>query len=479
MLSRRSFLRASVVGALHQAAGLGPLAGAALVRQPAPTRANVIWLFGDQHRGQALGANGDPNVHTPNMDNLASLGVNFTRATSGFPLCCPFRGSLLTGRYPHHCVPGHEYPLPEEQKTIAHVFNEAGYHTAYFGKWHLDGFHEKDGRAAMHIVPPHRRGGFQTWVGYENNNSQWDCWVHGGEGKDAFHYRLPGYETDALTDLFIEYIKERGRLARSGKGQPFFAVLSVQPPHDPYVAPAEYMRRYNGGQLVLRPNVPCVASVQQTARRDLAGYYAMIENWDANIGRILRALDEAGLLFNTHIMIFSDHGDMHGSHGMYRKTNPFEESIRIPMIIAGERMRYDGRLTGDTPVLISAVDIAPTTLGLCGLPVPDWMEGQDFSGYRLHGRPRPRPDSVYLQCVVPTGHPHSINKPYRGIVTDDGWKYVCFENVSWLMFNLNEDPYELVNLAHNNRYRAERRKLIERLKQWVHETGDRFAVPDD
>jgi len=153
---------------------------------------NVIWILGDQHRAQALSCNGDPNVNTPNIDRLAAEGVNFRRAVSGFPLCCPFRGSMLTSRYPHHCVPGHEYPMPDGQPTIAHVFDAHGYDTAYFGKWHLDGFHESEGRAAFHIVPPARRGGFKTWIGYENNNSPWDCWVHGGEGASAFHRRLHG-----------------------------------------------------------------------------------------------------------------------------------------------------------------------------------------------------------------------------------------------------------------------------------------------
>jgi arylsulfatase A-like enzyme len=110
------------------------------------------------------------------------------------------------------------------------------------------------------------------------------------------------------------------------------------------------------------------------------------------------------------------------------------------------------------------------------------MEGKDLSAFRLRRENPPEPslpDSAYLQSVIPTGHNDSINKPYRGLVTRDGWKYVCFENTSWLLFNLNEDPYEQVNLAHNNRFRAERRKLIARLKQWVADTGDRFAVPDD
>lgn len=473
-MNRRTFLQASAAGTVTAAVG------GMSFQQPVDGRPNLIWIFGDQHRGQALGANGDPNARTPNLDTMAVNGVNFTAAVSGFPLCCPFRGSLLTSRYPHHCVPGHEYPLPEGQETLAKPFRDAGYHTAYFGKWHLAGWHERDGRAAMHITRPDRRGGFQTWVGYDNNNSQWDCWVHGGKGKDAFHYRLPGYETDALSNLLIDYIKERGAEAKAGRGRPFFAVLSVQPPHNPYVAPASFMRRYNAGRLELRPNVPRVERIEQTARRDLAGYYAMVENLDWNIGRIREALDAQGMSFNTHILFFSDHGDMHGSHGMFRKTNPYEESMRIPLLISGEVPTYEGRAIGRFDVPLNHVDIAPTTLGLCGVPKPAWMEGTDFSWYRLRQNPRPsEPDSAYLQCVVPTGHGDSINKPYRGLVTRDGWKYACFANTSWMMFNLNEDPYEKVNLAHNNRYRAERKKLIGRLRQWVADTGDEFSVPED
>ncbi|MEZ5354095.1 MAG: sulfatase [Bryobacteraceae bacterium] len=456
------------------------LAGASLqTRAPGGgSRPNVIWLFADQHRAQALSCNGDPNVSTPNIDNLSSLGVNFTRAVSSFPLCCPFRGSVLTSRWAHHCVVGHEYALPEGQPTIAKPFHDAGYHTAYFGKWHLAGHKEATGRGAFHITDPDKRGGFEHWVGYENNNSQWDSWVHGGRGRDAFHYRLPGYETDELTNLLIKYVGERGEEAKAGRAKPFFAVLSVQPPHDPYVAPPDYMHRFNPNRLEMRPNVPGSPEVQSTARRELAGYYAMIENWDHNIGRVRESLDKAGLGFNTHLVVFSDHGDMHGSHGMYRKTNPFEESVRVPFILAGEEPRYNNRANSRPDAVLTTVDIAPTTLGLCGIDKPSWMEGYDYSHLRLTQRKAagPAPDSAFLQNVVPTGHAHSINKPYRGIVTRDGWKYVSFAGMPWLLYNLNEDPYEQANLAHNNRYRAERRKLAARLRQWVADTGDRFEV---
>jgi arylsulfatase A-like enzyme len=365
---------------------------------------NVIWIFGDQHRAQALGCMGDPNVYTPHIDRLAAEGVTFTAAVAGCPLCCPFRGSLLTGRYPHRCIPGHEDPLPDGMPTVASAFKEAGYRTAYFGKWHVDGFHEREGRAAMHIVPPHRRGDFDEWTGYENNNSQWDCWVHGGEGDGAFHYRLPAYETDALTDLFIGYLKERGREAAQGQGKSFFAVLSVQPPHNPYVAPAAWMTRHTPGGVQLRPNVPPVGWVVEQARRELAGYYAMIENLDGNLGRIRDALAEAGLADSTHIVFFSDHGDLHGSHGQFRKTAPWEEALRVPFIIGGGVPFY-GVKDGRHPVPVNHVDIAPTTLGLCGIPKSEWMAGTDYSGYRLRGKTvENEPDSAFLQLVAPTGH---------------------------------------------------------------------------
>ncbi|HKJ90043.1 MAG TPA: sulfatase-like hydrolase/transferase, partial [Oceanipulchritudo sp.] len=163
---------------------------------PAP---NIIWIFGDQHRGCSTGFAGDPNLHTPNLDRFATEGTVFRNAVAGTPLCCPFRGSLLTGRYPHHCVPGHRDPMPEGMPTVADAFNAAGYETAWFGKWHVDGWQGGNGmRPAFHTVPRSRRGGFKQWIGYENNLAPFDCWVHGHDrsGKELTHERLGDYETD-------------------------------------------------------------------------------------------------------------------------------------------------------------------------------------------------------------------------------------------------------------------------------------------
>lgn len=452
-----------------------------VIQMSTQEKSNVIWIIADQLPAHALGCNGNPNVNTPNIDRLALTGINFTNATAGYPLCCPFRGSMLTSKYPHHCVNRHEGQLNPEQETIAHVFNEQGYDTAYFGKWHLDGFPEWLGRATMHIIPPERRGGFKMWMAYENNNSQWDTWVHGERAGENVHYRLPGYETDELTTLLINYIKKRTP-APSKKGEahePFFAVLSVQPPHNPYIAPAKFMKRFNPSQIHLRENVPSVPEIQEKARKDLAGAYAMIENLDWNIGRILDTLSSSNILHNTHVIVFSDHGDMHGSHGYFKKTTPYSESINIPLIISGEKpMGYDMRGVGTVQVPFNHVDIAPTTLGLCGIEKPEWMEGTDYSRYRIRTRKKDdEPDSAYLQYIVPTGHRNCVDKPWRGIVTRDGWKYACFSNGEWLMFNLEDDPFEQVNLAHQSQHVHKKHQLHERLERWMVDTGDDFPLP--
>jgi len=439
-------------------------------------RRNVIWILGDQHRAQALSCNGDPNLNTPNLDRMAVEGQNFAAAVSGAPLCCPFRGSLLTSRYPHECVPGHEYRLPRELPTIAHALKEQGYQTAWFGKWHLAGHKEAQGRAAFYTVPREDRGGFDRWIGYDNNNAQWDCWVHGHTDKEEVaRYRLPGYETDCLTDMLLNYIREQQDQRSRGDAKPFFAALSVQPPHDPYVAPPEYMARHNPQALQLRPNVPAIPRVEAQARRNLAGACAMIENLDWNVGRVMRALAEAGLQDETLIVFFSDHGDMHGSHGTFGKLSPWEESVRIPFLIWGGPSYCFRR--GRVPYVINHVDIAPTTLGLCGLNPPSWMDGTDYAwSFDPQRAKTDAPDSALIQSVVPTGHGNSIDRPWRAVVTQDGWKYAVLEGQPWLLFNLNEDPYELANLAFNPSFRNERKRLHDRLAAWLTRTRDPFKL---
>ena len=351
---------------------------------------------------------------------------------------------------------------------MAHAFNDAGYRTGYFGKWHVDGQENRaeDVRPAFHHVRRERRGGFDTWIGYENNNAQFDCWVHGHDrsGDEVDLYRLGGYETDKLTDLLLD------DLDGQDSTKPFFSVLAFQPPHSPYVAPQEYLDRYDPADVQLRANVPPVDRVTEQSRESLTGYYGMIENLDWNLGRVLDKVEKLGLAHSTYVIYFSDHGDMHGSQGRILKCVPFEESIRIPFVISGPGTGEQAPEVSrrESAGLINHVDIGPTSLGICGIDRPEWMVETDYSGCYVEHRDAPDslPDSAYLQLVDPGykyGFASDRERPWRGVVTNDGWKYAVFEGVPWLMYNLNEDPFEMANLAMDGRFRAERKRLQDRL----------------
>lgn len=401
---------------------------------------------------------------------MAANGISFPNAVSGNPWCCPFRGALFTSLYPHKSVWKTPQQLDPALPLVTDCFNSAGYHTAFFGKWHLDGHN------SMTFVPRQRRGRFDTWIGYENNNAQYETFVHGHDlkGRDdhsAEAEPLVDYETDVLTNKLIHHL-EKDR----PKDKPFFAVLTVQPPHNPYVAPPEFQEKYRPEDIRLRPNVPPVERVQNKARRDLAGYYAQIENLDFNVGRILNSLKATGLNKNTWVFFFSDHGDMHGSHGYTYKSSPWEEAVRIPMIIQAPT-GHSVKNISDAPM--NHVDISMTSLGLCGIDPLPGFQGTDWSHELIAGKPVPEnlPKSAFLQHNFRKRFA-CLNRVWRGVRTIDGWKYVVLENQPFGLFNLNEDPHELNNLAFLDDHNEKREELQTELQHWLDKTGDSFALPE-
>jgi len=449
-------------------------------------RPNIIWYFSDQHRAQATSLAGDPNVNTPNIDRLAQQGVWFQQAMSGCPWCTPFRGSLLTGRYPNNAVYRTPDRLDPNIPTIAQAFNDGGYDTAYFGKWHLDRPHGQappmvngEPRHSAHHIATERRGGFKTWLGYESSAKPYDVWLHGhtADGNEVEMHPLGKYETEGLTDHLVDYLQSKGN--GGDEDEPFFAVCSVQPPHDPYNPPEEWLARKDPAKLQLRPNVPDIADVQKHCRESLAGYYASIECIDHHLGRVMQTLIDTGLHENTYLFYFSDHGDMHRSHGLVGKSVPWEESIRIPLIIAGGPAQHAaGRISRG---LLSSVDIAPTTLALASLPPREPMPGFDYSPYVTEQHAPDmlpnEPDSALGQHLVSKRHSNGMDCTWRSVVTHDGWKYACTEHAPIGMFNLNEDPYELHNRAWDHSLRDKRAVLLDRLQQWLDEVGDTYPLP--
>jgi len=468
-MDRRDFIKSAGVGGIAITAGAS-LSRAASRKSKNSDKKNVIWIMGDQHRAQAIGYMGDSNARTPFLNDLSLNSVTFSNAISGCPWCTPFRGSLFTSKYNNKCVDRTPQRIDPKIPTVTDVFNNNGYLTAYFGKWHLAG--GKD------FVSREERGRFDIWIGYENSGGRkryYEAKLHGHDiwGRDdkvSGIEKLDKYETDALTDKLLDFLKRRP------KDKPFFAVLSVQPPHNPYVAPPEYEKHFKAEAIKLRPNVPHSAKKREKHKQDLAGYYAQIENLDFNIGRVVEGLEDLGIAEDTHLAYFSDHGDCHGSHGYVRKSSPWEEAIRIPCIFrpGGEapKQRFSN-------AMFNHVDFAPTTLGLCGIDVPEWMDGTDFSHHIMSAKkmPKDEPDSAFMQHIFRKRF-DCLNRPWRGIRTKDGWKYVILEGQPIMLFDLNEDPYEMTNLIYLDKYNEKREEMHNRLAEWLKKTEDDFPMPE-
>lgn len=422
-------------------------------------RPNVIFVFGDQWRAQATGYAGDPNVRTPNLDALARESVNFTHAVAGCPVCSPYRASLLTGQYPlTHGVFVNDVPLDPKAGRLARCYAEAGYDTAYIGKWHLNAH----GRSAY--IPPERRQGFRYWKVLECTHKYNESAYYEGDSPEKKFWH--GYDAEAQTRDAVEYLRTRS------DDRPFLLVLSWGPPHSPYsTAPEEFSALYSPERLTLRPNVPRESEAR--ARKDLAGYYAHCTALDTYVGDLLSTLRELGMDENTLFIFTSDHGDMHGSHGCYNKQRPWDESIRVPFL-----MRWParfGRAPRRTEALLDAPDLMPTMLGLCGLPIPETAQGLDFSGH-LMGEPDPSDGAALLMCPHPFGQftrkQHNARE-YRGLRTVRHTYARTLEG-PWLLYDNEADPYQMRNLVDSPEHAALRKELEARLQRRLAAIGDEF-----
>ena len=264
---------------------------------------------------------------------------------------------------------------------------------------------------------------------------------------------------------------------RRNQDRPFACYLSWGPPHTPFRPPRDF-RRYTAEEIALRPNVPDDHSEQ--ARKDLAGYYGLCESLDHQIGRIASFLDESGLSENTLVVFSSDHGELAGSHGKYRKGEPEDESLSVPLL-----MRLPGRIPAgiELQTLINSVDLMPTMLALCGLPEQGSCAGRDLSGAVLPDRETPHVESVYCEGRVSNpsnAQPNPTNpdpRPWRSIVTARHKLTVRgnHEAVNSL-FDLQEDPYEMRNLADVSEANSIGGDLLAELRAWGTVTEDSFPA---
>ena len=444
---------AAITAALAASAMDGNAAAA-----PAGQRPNILFVIADQWRAQAFGFAGDPNVKTPNLDRFERECVNFTQAVSGMPVCSPTRASLLTGQRPQtHGIFINDVPLSTNAMTIAKELKAAGYDTGCIGKWHVDGH----GRSSF--IPRERRQGFDYWKVLECTHSYNNSPYY---ADDSEKLKWDGYDALAQTRDATQFIRNRAK-----PDKPFLLWLAWGPPHNPYeTAPAKYQAMYPPEKIQLRPNLPPEA--QMPARGFLAGYYAHCTALDDCFAELLQALKETGLADNTIVVFTSDHGDMLGSHNQQRKQRPYEESARVPMLFRlPPALNIQPRRVAAT---INTEDVMPTLLRLCGLPVPESVEGLDFTGL-MRGGVDPSGGAAIIQCVSPFGEYTRARggKEYRGVRTARH-TYVRDLAGPWLLFDNATDPWQLDNLAGKPEHARLEAELAALLKKKLAEQHDDF-----
>jgi len=423
---------------------------------------NLVFVLADQWRAEAFGYAGNADVKTPNLDRLRREGVQFVNAVSAMPVCSPTRASLLTGQRPlTHGVFLNDVPLNPEAVTIAKVLRGVGYDTGYIGKWHVDGH----GRSKF--IPRERRQGFDYWKVLECTHD-YNHSAYYADGPEKLCWE--GYDAIAQTTDAQQYLRDHAQAQK-----PFFLVLAWGPPHDPYfTAPEKYRALYDPARLTLRPNVP--EAGRANARKTLAGYYAHCTALDECLGELRRTLRETGLEDNTLLVFTSDHGDMLGSQGAYKKQRPWDEAIRVPLLLRWPKGLGAKARQLDAP--INSEDLMPTVLGLCGAPVPKTVEGLDYSSY-IRGRKNPGDGATVIACVSPFGEwvRRIGGREYRGVRTTR-YTYVRDLRGPWLLYDNQADPCQTNNLANQPKVAKLQARLEATLARKLKERHDEFLPGD-
>ncbi|MBI4893276.1 MAG: sulfatase [Acidobacteria bacterium] len=469
-------------GRLSRRALLG-CASTALASAAPRKRPNLLYVFPDQWRAQALGFMQQDPVQTPVLDAFAKQSLVLTHAISNAPVCSPYRAMLMTGRYPlsngvtRNCTNANGVPASDLRQTdpcFPDVLNRAGYSLGYIGKWHLDTPHQpfidtSNNRGNVkwnEWTPPERRHGFDYWHAYgtydQHNAPQY--WENDAprERRVTASKWGPEYETD----LAIRYLRNEGGKFRR-PDEPFALFVAHNPPHTDYrQVPDRYVQRYAGkswSDLINRPNFDAAADTKliRACKEDIRYYFAQITGVDEQFGRLLRTLDETGLAEDTIVVFTSDHGNCVGCHNEITKNNPYDESLRVPFLV-----RWPGAIRPRRDdLLLSTPDIMPTLLGLAGLEgaTPREVEGTNYAALFRGGQQKRPTSALYFQA----------ERNERGVRTH---RYtLAFSNQGGaprtLLFDNTADPYQMHNLA-DSRPELVRQLATGELEAWLRRTRD-------
>jgi arylsulfatase len=498
-------------------------------------RPNVLLLMTDQQRPDTIGAYGNSQIRTPNVDRLAAGGVLFEQAYCTQPVCSPSRASILTGMYPHtHGVTSNAVPLPAAMPTLAELLRPDGYACGYIGKWHL-------GRER---VP--QRGFDDWWVSTEEYGGGYSADDPAAATASSYHAFLAerGYAPvtkgrDASgfghREFAAQLPEEVGkpafqageaiRFLETFRDRPFFLSVNFLEPHPPYSGPFDDM--YDPGQMMLPRSwykeIEETVPLRYRRRRQLmretphgpkgrlptndeAGWKALKARYwgnctlvDKYAGRILDRLEELGLAEHTIVVYTSDHGELMGEHGILNKGLQYEGSVSVPLIVHSPNL-VPGRV--NRPV--SQVHLVPALLELLGRPVPDHVQGDarqllatdgaldddagagedggevviEWSGYSTY-------PNEYERGETPgelRGEPEEIERLLRTVdvrtIRRGRWKLNVHLSGEHELYDLHSDPEELHNAFYDPGNNVVIGVLFDRLRAWQRRTADPLVLPD-
>ncbi|HEY2931010.1 MAG TPA: sulfatase [Acidobacteriota bacterium] len=445
------------------------------------TRPNIIYIMSDDHAAHALSCYGSRINKTPNLDRIANDGMRFTRCFVTNSICTPSRAAILTGKYSHlNGVPVFNR-FDGNQPTLSKYLQQAGYHTGIVGKWHL--FSDPTGFDYWNILPGQGK--------YHDPEL-----IEMGVKKT-----IPGYATDIITDLALDFLKNRPR------DKPFFLMYHHKAPHRPWQPDAKHAGMYEESDIPEPATfnddyrTRSSAATEATMRIDrdltpsdlkqdppagLAGealkkwkyqryikdYLRCVASVDDNVGRLLDYLEQSGLKENTIVVYTSDQGFFLGDHNWFDKRFMYEESLRMPLLV-----RYPGRIKAGVVnnEMVLNLDFAPTFLEYAGLPVPADMQGRSMVPLLSGKTPRDWRKSMYYRYYhYPQDH---RVQPHYGIRTER-YKLIYFNKINqWELFDLKKDPHELNSVYASPDYARTLAKLkteLYRLKKEARD-DDQFA----
>ncbi len=458
-------------------------------------RPNILLLYTDQQRWDALGANGNPDIQTPNLDRLAARSVNFDHYFVQNPVCMPSRLSFLTGQYPSTLGISHMgVPVPAETVTLPRLLRPYGYRTANIGKLHFLPHANRDHRVPHpdygfdHLEISDEPGvyadAYRAWVErqapeqldhlsvglppatavwYETMRIQ-DPVRHPGaaDGRSDFKGPVPFPGDERYTHSAFVAQQTVEFLRQQSASQPFLCIAGFYSPHAPWVVPQPYLDRYDPASFTL-PTLPPALAAQQCPthfsdaelRAARHGYYAMVSEVDHYVGEMLDQLETLGVAENTIILFTSDHGEWLGEHLRYGKGYPGHDAVsRVPLL-----MHIPDALADQCPLangqrvstIVEGVDVLPTLLALAGIQQPPHLQGQSL----LAAAKRTGAEGALMEH---DGWKTLRTRQYRYLIHADGREF---------LWDLAADPQAYLNVAEQPTYREilaeHRQRLLQRL----------------